>query len=170
MTLVKLYEIDEKRLSQTLKAAKIKMNNSGNFQWYNDYPNVENFLNDIKNGVLYGFFNDEQLIGVVALTTDYEKHYYITKNKFRFKQESDNILYIHRLVRLAGVKEKALGEKFLKLIQKNFQQNYSAIQIDTNKMNIPMQKAILKSDFKQVGSFNRIEMQSPNWLCYEYVC
>lgn len=169
MNLIKLDKIDEKRLAFSLQEIKKVMNESGNFQWTKEYPNVCDFITDIKNNELYGFFKQENLFGVVALTTGYENHYYVEDNSFKFKKASDNILYIHRLLKFSDVNQSGLGKVFLTSIQCQFGQKYDAIQIDTNIKNIPMQKAIEVSNFIEVGSFTRKNYESPQWKCYEYI-
>ncbi len=145
------------------------MNASGNFQWSTNYPHVSDFQKDIDNGNLYGIFLNEELLALVALTTNYEKHYYDEDHTFKFSNEQDNILYIHRMVKLTNHRIANFGQKMLKCICENLQNQYDAIQVDTNQKNIPMMRAIESAGFIKTGEFYRSEFISPNWNCYEYV-
>ncbi len=163
-----LINIDEQMLEQQLITAKKTMKASENPQWDENYPLVSDFVADISKQQLYGFFNDNILIGICALTTDYEAHYYQENDQFKFSKKTDNILYIHRILKFTNA-GKIKGTDFLNIILKNFNM-YQAIQVDTNQKNIPMQRAIEKAGFIKRGIFKRIiNNQEVVWNTYEFV-
>ncbi len=167
MKLIK--QLDEQLLANSITDNVKKMNAQGNYQWSDNYPKVNNFLNDIKLEQLYGFYENDCLVGLAALTENYEEHYYFEENDFQYSERTNKILYIHRMIRLKGNGFTKIGQKMLKSIIENQVHNYDAIQVDTNTKNIAMNRAIEKVGFKLVGSFTRKECISPKWNCYEFV-
>lgn len=162
-----LAKLPTKRLEESLKRHVQIMNQAGNFQWDSTYPKAVNYQQDIDKQQLYGLYDDEKLLGLFALTTKLEEHYYEEKHNFKFFQKNDKILYIHRIIKLSTEPTKGFGKTMLSLIIDMFIDKFDAIQIDTNAKNIPMQKAIEQAGFTQKGTFIRKEKSSPNWKSYE---
>ncbi len=162
-------EIDLDVLKSSLVQQKEMMHKMNNYQWSDNYPLLKDFQNDIDNQVLYGFYSEDVLIGIAALTENYESHYYELENNFEFSKEEDHILYIHRLIKLNSHGFTNIGPKMLKSIIEKMISNYDAIQIDTNEANIPMQKSIERAGFTKVGYFIRKGAINPKWHCYEIV-
>lgn len=61
-----------KIIDETVK----EMNENGNFQWDESYPNREVFINDIKEGTLYAAVNDrDEVIGISVANFDSFEEY-----------------------------------------------------------------------------------------------
>ncbi len=157
-------DLDANLLEQELLNIKKMMKKVGNPQWDECYPLVQDFEMDISNGVLYGFYENNKLIGLCALTTNYEEHYYQNEHSFKYYKPTDDIIYIHRVLKY-NFAQKYTGTDLLKLIIKEFLKNHDAIQIDTNQENIPMNRAIIKSGFNKSGTF-QLE-HNKCWNTYE---
>ncbi len=167
LKLQKVKQFDSKKLEEELLKSKAAMKAMNNTQWDEAYPLVSDFQQDINEQQLYGFYENQELIGLCALTTKYEAHYYNQKHNFKYRKATDEIIYVHRIIKYQNAK-KFRGTDFLNLIIDEFSE-VDAIQIDTNESNIPMQKAIEKAGFIKRGIFQRKISGYNTWYTYEWV-
>ena len=61
-----IHRVTNEDLSKVMiitNSAKKLLKGNGSLQWQQGYPNEETFTNDIKNGSLYGLYEDNELMG-----------------------------------------------------------------------------------------------------------
>ena len=75
------------------KNCAVKMDAMGIYQWNENYPNRNAFIDDIKNNELLVFTKGDLLVGCIALCTKMDDVY---KNVKWLTKDVKN-LYIHRL-------------------------------------------------------------------------
>ena len=87
----KLPEI--KDILQITRACALKMAENGIYQWNEQYPTEDAFLNDFERNELYVKDYNHQIIGAIVISTHMDEEYipiqWLTKN--------ENNIYIHRL-------------------------------------------------------------------------
>lgn len=131
-----LNDIDE--IMICVEDARSLLKEEGNGQWQFGYPNRDDFLNDIKNGVSYVVLDEAtgEIAGVCALTY-YEEEY---ENLYEGSWLSNfDFMVMHRV----AVKEKYRGKGFGKALFEVFilegeKQGFHSLRIDTHKNNTQM--------------------------------
>lgn len=139
------------------------MRAEGNLQWDDTYPNEEVFLDDIAKARLWVTEIENDVAGVIALTTDPEPDY--------AQADWDTTLpalVVHRLAvnpafRGAGV-AKAL---MLKAEQVALSQNISIVRTDTNMQNQATQKLFPGLGYRFAGEISLRMRPGLRFLCYE---
>ena len=140
--LAKFEEID--RIKEIYNLAKSFMDNCGNVgQWVNDYPQKELLKDDIKNEQLYVCVDENKIVAVFCFFIGNEPTYDKIYDGKWLNDEPYGV--IHRIA--VAEHQKGLASK---CIQWCINKHHN-IKIDTHKNNIPMQKTILKNDFKYCG-------------------
>ena len=119
-------------------------------QWQNGYPNKEVILNDINKNESYVIENNGEVVGTTALSFAGEKNY----DKIYEGKWISNGPYavIHRIAvsKVKGLKN--IGTEILKKSEELCISNgINNIKIDTHEDNIPMQKLLLKNNYKYCG-------------------
>lgn len=136
-------------IMEIIKNAKDYLKTHGSTQWNeaDGYPNVNTFLNDIKNNFCYIAIENNNILGVMALIDTPD----ITYEKYDFWQFK-NYISIHRIAIDHNIYHKGVADKLIE-----FAINYakfnkiSSIRCDTHKKNIPMQKLLAKHSFKYLA-------------------
>ena len=143
---------DLSKVMEITASAKKLLKSNGSLQWQQGYPNEETFSNDIKNGNLYGLYEDNELKGYGAYILGKDLNYVeINEGNWIFPA-NDKDMAIHRVAvdenshgRNYGVKILEYGIKYAKKF------DCLTVKVDTHKNNIPMQKCIKKSGFLYRG-------------------
>ena len=147
--------------------AKDLLKKSGSLQWQQGYPNEETFTKDIKNNSLYGLFQDKDLIAFGAYIYGKDLNYVEIEGKWDIPA-NDKDMAIHRVAVEENSHGKKLGEKILKYgIQYARKLGCVTVKVDTHRINIPMQKSILKSGFVYKGII-RVDTDKLDNLRYAY--
>ena len=134
--------------------AKDLLKKSGSLQWQQGYPNEETFTTDINNKSLYGLYQEQELIAFGAYIYGKDLNYVEIEGKWDIPA-NDKDMAIHRVAVEENNHGKKLGEKILRygiLHAKNL--GCITVKVDTHRINIPMQKSILKSGFAYKGIIN----------------
>ena len=152
-------------------SAKSLLKKNGSLQWQQGYPNEETFTNDIKNGNLYGIYEDNELMGYGAYIFGKDLNYVeIEGGKWEIPA-NDKDMAIHRV----AVDENCHGKKYgVKILQYgiNYAKKYGCltVKVDTHKNNIPMQKCISKAGFVYRGIIKILTEKLDNLrLAYEII-
>ena len=143
-------EKDLTEIMSIIDEAKKFLKNNKVDQWQNGYPNKEVILNDINKNESYVIENNGEVIGTTALSFAGEKNY----DKIYEGKWISNGPYavIHRIAvsKVKGLKN--IGTEILKKSEELCIANgINNIKIDTHEDNIPMQKLLLKNNYKYCG-------------------
>ena len=152
-------------------SAKKLLKSNGSLQWQQGYPNEETFTNDIKNGNLYGLYEDNELRGYGAYIFGKDLNYVeIEGGKWEIPA-NDKDMAIHRVAVDENCHGKKYGIKILKYGVKYARKlGCLTVKVDTHKNNIPMQKCISKSGFIYRGIVKILTEKLDNLrLAYEIV-
>ena len=144
------------------------MNANGNFQWDDNYPLKQHFLEDIRNGELYVYCDTnlkcEKVVGVVALTTAPCPEYAqapgvdlsipgVTPHRLGVSLDYQGRGIAKSLLMYADEVCKSKGWRF--------------IRIDTNKVNTVMQRLISSCSFIFKGEIALNNKPGFVFYCYE---
>lgn len=141
------------------------MNDAGNFQWTESYPVRQHFLRDIAQGWLYvAVLSDEEIVGFGALTTDQSPEY------GDHLDISIPAIVPHRLAVSPRARGKGVASLLLqKAEQLALESGYDRIRIDTNKVNIVMQKVVTRNLFTFAGEIGLAGRPGLTFVCYEKI-
>ena len=149
-----LHKVKNDDLTKVMKittSAKALLKLNGSLQWQCGYPNEGTFTNDIKNGNLYGLFEDDELMGYGAYIYGKDANYVNIDGKWDIPA-NDRDMAIHRVAVDENCHGKKYGKKILEYgIKYAKKLGCVTVKVDTHKKNIPMQKTIEKSGFKYKG-------------------
>ena len=162
---------DMPKVMTITNSAKSLLKKNGSLQWQQGYPNEQTFTNDIKNGNLYGIYEDNELMGYGAYIFGKDLNYVeIEGGKWEIPA-NDKDMAIHRV----AVDENCHGKKYgVKILQYgiNYAKKYGCltVKVDTHKNNIPMQKCISKVGFVYRGIIKILTEKLDNLrLAYEII-
>jgi len=123
---------DLKELFQIYKNAKDVLEQSGIYQWTNNYPTISLIENDLRKGVLYILKNKNEIIGAINISEEQEAEY----DKIKWEFKDTKVLVIHRLV----IEPKSQRMGYAQLLMdyaENFakEKNYTSIRLDAYSEN-----------------------------------
>lgn len=117
--------------------------------WTSNYPKVEHFEKDFKNGHLF-ILEEDEIIGVCVLNDEEDINY----KKVKWDNYKKAIV-IHRLMIDGKYSGKGYGRKMLLEIEKfAIEKGYDSIKLDTNSNNKIAQKLYFGSNYKKKGIIN----------------
>lgn len=139
------------------------MRAEGNLQWDDSYPNEEVFLDDIARARLWVAEIENEVAGVIALTTDPEPDYAQADWDIALPALVVHRLAVNPAFRGAGV-AKAL---MLKAEEVALSQNISIVRTDTNMQNQATQKLFPGLGYRFAGEISLRMRPGLRFLCYE---
>lgn len=144
MIIRKTRESDLADIDEIYASARKFMRENGNKkQWNSNYPSAESALEDMKNGIGYVCEDNGEVVAVFAFCVGDEPTYSeIYDGKWL---NSEPYAYIHRV----AVKKHGMG-----IVDFCFNECFKMfpnLKIDTHRDNIPMQKVLLRNNFKYCG-------------------
>ena len=151
-----LKDLDE--IVDIINESKQYLKDNGVPQWLGPYPNKETLSKNIEDNIGYVYKENSEILGYFVIK-EYDPNYdYIEDGKWL---DDSKYVAIHTMA--VKDKGKGLGDKIFKLLKNK----YNHIRIDTHKLNIPMNKCLLKNDFKYCGIIYVEDKTKRN--AYEYV-
>lgn len=153
---------DLSQIMQIIESSKLDMHSYGNFQWNEDYPKAENFINDINNGSLFVYDINGMVAGLICINKEEPEGY---KNvNWSMAKEA---FIIHRL----AVNKSFLGQGVAyelmnyanDICSKN---NIEYIKTDTNALNVKAQRLLKKCGYTFAGETS-LEGYRGLFYCYE---
>ena len=148
------------------KACTEDMVNKGIHQWNQYYPSFKEFENDVFRKELYVMEEQEEIIGIMALTPIIDNEYldikWLTPNH-------DN-LYIHRLAIIPKYQGKGKAQLMMNFAEGYARDNkYISIRLDTFSKNFRNQKFYEKRGYKKLGVVNFPNQSVHPFFCYELI-
>ena len=129
----------------------IILGNNASLQWQQGYPNEDTFLTDIKNKVLYGIYQYNELMAYGAYILGKDINYIEIDGKWDIPANEKD-LAIHRVAVDGNCHGKKYGVKILKYgIDYAKKLGCISVKVDTHEKNKAMQKCINNSGFVYKG-------------------
>lgn len=131
--------------------AKAFMKLTGSKQWQGKYPNETVLRHDIETSTLYGCYDEDKLVGIIAIKQEFTKNYVDIEGKWSIPVSNDDIV-LHRLCIKKEYRGKGVATKLMNFAieQARVNHNYH-LKTDTHPLNVAMQKTAEKAGFKKVG-------------------
>lgn len=141
---------DIKGIMKIVKKAQNYLKEQGIDQWQNNYPNEDVIQNDIANNEFYVLIEDNNIVGIAALSfkgeNTYEKIYegkWITDNDYGV---------IHRMAVDMDKNRRGFGSNIIREIEKVcISRDIRSIKIDTHRKNKSMRSLLEKNGFNYCG-------------------
>ncbi len=148
------------------KACAKAMIAKGIYQWNENYPTKNAFLNDLKRNELYVLLDSDKIIGSIVVSTLMDEEYipikWLTKN--------ENNVYIHRLAIHPEYQAKGFAQKLMSFAETfAIENNYSSIRLDTFSKNKRNQKFYELRGYKRLGDIYFPKQSEFPFYCYELV-
>ena len=149
-----IHRIEKDDIQRVLKItndAKNLLKKNGSLQWQQGYPNEDTFLTDIKNKVLYGIYQNNELMAYGAYILGKDINYIEIDGKWDIPANEKD-LAIHRVAVDGNCHGKKYGVKILKYgIDYAKKLGCISVKVDTHEKNKAMQKCINNSGFVYKG-------------------
>ena len=149
-----IHRIEKDDIQRVLKItndAKNLLKKNGSLQWQQGYPNEDTFLTDIKNKVLYGIYQYNELMAYGAYILGKDINYIEIDGKWDIPANEKD-LAIHRVAVDGNCHGKKYGVKILKYgIDYAKKLGCISVKVDTHEKNKAMQKCINNSGFVYKG-------------------
>ena len=142
------------------------MNAEGNTQWDENYPLACHFEDDISKNWLWVAEVNGAVAGFAALTTDQSEEYADVGWDL-----SEGAIVPHRLATDPAHRGKSIAVKFMQMADELAREaGFKYVRVDTNKINIPMQKMFTKQEFVYCGDIKlKAKPPSMTFVCYQKV-
>ena len=140
-------------------------------QWQQGYPNEKTMQIDIENGDLYAIYEDNYMIGIVALVPGVNVDYILIEGKgWKYKSGRKDAT-IHRIAVREGYHKRHLGRALVRYCADiSRSRGYKSIKADTHIKNIAMQQVLLKEGFEHKGTiYIQRDEEDNGRLAYELV-
>ena len=140
-----------------------EMNENGNFQWDESYPNREVFINDIKEGTLYVAVDDnDEVTGTGVANFDSFEEY----DNLEWKSGKDDYV-IHRLAVDNKYRNTGVAAFLIENIEKEIiKKGKYFMRTDTNSKNLKAQRFFEKMGYVFVGEI-KVPTLKDSFFCYE---
>jgi len=137
----------------------------GFFQWDDSYPNSEVVKNDIKKGWLFGGFEKENLIALIAITDDEPIEYH----ELKWNSVSPYKI-IHRLCVDTNYMRKGYANKMMSFAENYCRSiNMHSIRLDTYTPNEGARNFYSKLNYIKTGEVNFKKRKENTYTCFEKV-
>jgi ribosomal protein S18 acetylase RimI-like enzyme len=148
------------------KNCAVKMDAMGIYQWNENYPNRNAFIDDIKNNELLVFTKGGLLVGCIALCTKMDDVY---KNVKWLTKDVKN-LYIHRLAVDPQFQKKGIGKKLMDYAEDFAKKNnFISVRLDTFSKNKNNMRFYERRGYKRLEKVFFPEQSRFPFYCYELI-
>jgi len=152
---------DVKDIMNIFSQAIIDMEAEGIYQWDNVYPNEEVITDDIKEGNLYVYEDENIVKGLIVLSEHEDDEYKSLQWKFNLGKH----LIIHRLCVNPKYKGNGIARQFVNFAEKyGRENNYEAIRLDAF---IPNKRACTMYENAGYMRIGIVTFRKGEFYCYE---
>ena len=131
------------------KQCTVKMNQSGLFNWHDNYPDLKTISNDIETGTLY-ILETDYIHGAVALNDDQPPEYI----HINWEYHEEPFLVVHRLAISPDQQGKGYGIKLMEFAEElAVSSACPSIRMDVYTINIPGRSLYKKLKYKELNEF-----------------
>ncbi|WP_343524629.1 GNAT family N-acetyltransferase [Pedobacter sp.] len=139
------------------------MRAAGNFQWGDDYPNPEVFVNDITIGQLWVAELENEIVGVSAITTDQDPEYADAGWDI-----TEKAIVTHRLAVDPDRQGKGIAKALMQQAEAVAQAaGVNILRVDTNSENKATQALFPKLGYTFSGEIGLAKRPGLRFFCYE---
>ena len=140
---------DADKIVKLFEDAKEKFKIEKTFQWAGTYPNIESFLSDLENNVVYVYEEDEAILGASTIQYSIDHNYDYIDGAWL---NDEPYASIHRIVVDRKAQCKNIGSKLYKKCEEEiYKNNVKNVRVDTYKLNNSMIRLLEKNGFTEVG-------------------
>jgi ribosomal protein S18 acetylase RimI-like enzyme len=140
------------------------MQQTGNLQWDNTYPNTDIFMEDVRSRQLWVADLDGQIAGVIAIVNEQEPEYAQVPGW----DITEPAVVAHRLAVSPRFQGKGIAAALLRQCEEVArQQGVSLIRLDTNTVNRPMQNLFLKLGYNLGGEITLLKKPQLRFMAFE---
>lgn len=155
-------DLDE--IMEIVKETVKVMNESGNFQWDENYPLRENFESDIDKEDLYVYCSSEGILGFVCINESEADEY----SKLNWTLSTKAVV-VHRIAISIKGRRKGIAGKFIDFAEKiALDNNIKIIKTDTNVVNSVAISLFKKHGFSEIGIV-ALKSRPGSFVCLEKV-
>lgn len=144
--------------------SKLEMHSYNNFQWNEDYPIEDDFINDIKEETLFVYDINGIIAGLICINRDEPEEY----ENANWSAERE-CLVIHRLAVNNEFRGQGIGYKLIDHVSDIcFENNINYIKTDTNSLNIKAQNLLKKCGYMFAGEISLLD-HAGRFYCYDKI-
>lgn len=148
------------------KNCAVKMDAMGIYQWNENYPNRNAFIDDIKNNELLVFSKGALLVGCIALCTKMDDVY----KDVKWLTKDVKSLYVHRLAVDPQFQKKGIGKKLMDYAEDFAKKNnFISIRLDTFSKNKNNMRFYERRGYKRLEKVFFPEQSRFPFYCYELI-
>ena len=148
------------------KNCAVKMDAMGIYQWNENYPNRNAFINDIKNNELLVFTKGALLVGCIALCTKMDDVY----KDVKWLTKDVKSLYVHRLAVDPQFQKKGIGKKLMDYAEDFAKKNnFISVRLDTFSKNKNNMRFYERRGYKRLEKVFFPEQSRFPFYCYELI-
>ena len=148
------------------KNCAVKMDAMGIYQWNENYPNRNAFIDDIKNNELLVFTKGALLVGCIALCTKMDDVY----KDVKWLTKDVKSLYVHRLAVEPQFQKKGIGKKLMDYAEDFAKKNnFISIRLDTFSKNKNNMRFYERRGYKRLEEVFFPEQSKFAFYCYELI-
>ena len=160
----KLPEI--KDILQITRACAIKMVGNGIYQWNEQYPTEQAFLNDLERNELYVNEHEGQIIGAIVISTLMDEEYIPIK----WMTPNGNNTYIHRVCIHPDYQGMGVAQAMMDFAENYSKKNgFDSVRLDTFSQNKRNQKFYEQRGYQKLGDIFFPKQSEHPFHCYELV-
>lgn len=154
------------RILEITKNCAVKMDAMGIYQWNENYPNRNAFIDDIKNNELLVFTKGALLVGCIALCTKMDDVY----KDVKWLTKDVKSLYVHRLAVDPQFQKKGIGKKLMDYAEDFAKKNnFISIRLDTFSKNKNNMRFYERRGYKRLEEVFFPEQSKFPFYCYELI-
>ncbi|MCG2417391.1 GNAT family N-acetyltransferase [Aequorivita sp. F47161] len=140
------------------------MKNLGIFQWNENYPNAETFINDIEHEELYVYISEKMIVGCIVISTKMDEVY----KSVNWLTPTSNHYYIHRLAVHPNQQGKGIARSLMDFAENLAIKNkIVSIRLDTFSQNSRNQKFYEARGYTRLGDIYFPNQSELPFYCYE---
>lgn len=148
------------------KNCAVKMDAMGIYQWNENYPNRNAFIDDIKNNELLVFTKGALLVGCIALCTKMDDVY----KDVKWLTKDVKSLYVHRLAVDPQFQKKGIGKKLMDYAEDFAKKNnFISIRLDTFSKNKNNMRFYERRGYKRLEEVFFPKQSKFPFYCYELI-
>lgn len=154
------------RILEITKNCAVKMDAMGIYQWNENYPNRNAFIDDIKNNELLVFTKGALLVGCIALCTKMDDVY----KDVKWLTKDVKSLYVHRLAVDPQFQKKGIGKKLMDYAEDFAKKNnFISVRLDTFSKNKNNMRFYERRGYKRLEEVFFPEQSKFPFYCYELI-
>jgi len=155
---------DLKEIMEIIKQTIVEMHSYNNLQWDDNYPQEEDFINDIQKQDLFVIEKEGKLAGFVCINKVEPIEY--SKLKWTLNEST---MIVHRMSVYQAYRRNGIGTELMKFTDKlASKNNVRYLKTDTYSINPKMNALFIRCGYKFVGEISFLGKIKP-FYCYEKI-